>query len=345
MADPDEEDPTGTTPGWLDPEAWGKWLSGPDDAGWWSWLADISTGWRGPEPRLPRIEDPDAFARERARIGQEDGVWPTAVERLVRHQPGRSRWSLVFLHGFGASRGGGEAILEPIAAERRLNAWLPLLPGHGRTPEHQAEAPAEAYLAHAAEALAMGRALGERVCLVGSSTGGLLATWLAARWPDHVHALVLASPFYAFADPTARVLRLPFGLDAVEAAYGPVRDASFQDPRREEGYDEHWLTEQRYRALGALERLRGWLAAESTYRRVRCPVLLLYTPSDDVVDLDAMHQAFGRMGPHRLSCFIPIEDGHHILLSDYVRTDKAAIRKALDAFLDDVGVTGGPGDA
>lgn len=320
-------------------ESWARWLAGDGDSGLWPWLADLTTGWRPPSIPLPTIDDPVTEAAAVRARSEASGAWPTAVERLVQHAPGRAPWSLVFLHGFGATRAGGEAVMDPLAADLGANLWYPLLPGHGRDPAAHADAPAEAYLETAAHALAMGAALGERVCLVGSSTGGLLATWLAATWPDRVDALVLVSPLFAFADPTARILQIPYGLETVEAARGPVRDARFgEDPeqRRVDGYQDRWLTEQRYRALAHLERLRGWIAQEATYRTVRCPVLLLYSPLDDVVDLTAMHHAFGAMGPNRLSRFVPIQDGHHVLMSAWVRTDKAAVRGALDRFFDDL---------
>lgn len=320
-------------------DSWARWLEGDGDSGLWPWLADLATGWRPPATPLPCIDDPVAEAeRIRARSVQE-GVWPTAVERLVLRDPTGTPWSFVFLHGFGATRAGGEAVMDALAEDLAANLWYPLLPGHGRDPAAHAEAPAEAYLQTAAHALAMGRALGERVCLVGSSTGGLLATWLAATWPELVDALVLVSPLFAFADPSARILQIPYGLETVEAARGPVRDARFgEDPeeRRVDGYQDRWLTEQRYQALAHLERLRGWIAQDATYREVQCPVLLLYAPEDDVVDLAAMHHAFGAMGPNRLSRFVPIEDGHHVLMSAWVRTDKEAVRTALDRFLEAV---------
>lgn len=334
MARPDDD----IWDAWFDADAWARWLGGGADAGWGPWLAD-AIGWRGPRPTLPHIDDPDAEAVTVRARSLADGAWEGAVERLARHAPGKTPWSIVFLHGFGATRGGGEAVIDEIAAEFGANVWYPLLPGHGRTPEAHAAAPAEAYLHTAAHALAMGHAIGERVLLVGSSTGGLLGTWLAATWPDQVDALVLASPFFAFADPTTLLLRLPFGMDYVERTYGPDRDARFgddPDARRVDGYAKHWLTDQRYRALAHLERLRGWIAREAVYGRVTCPVLLLYSPRDTVVDIDAMHGGFARMGPHPISRFQPIQDGHHVLLSAYVRTDKPQIVGAMHDFLADV---------
>lgn len=333
MSDPDRTD-SRTWSEWLDAESWMRWLAGGADAGWGPWLAD-ATGWR-PQLELPTIDDPDAFAGQRRLDSLDDGAWPQAVEKLVRHTPGKSEWAFTFLHGFGATRGGGEVVLDALADERDANVWYPLLPGHGRTPEAHAAATADEYLACAAESLAMARSLGKRVCLVGSSTGGLLCTWLAAAFPQHVDAVILASPFYAFADPNGLLFRLPFGLDAVEWAYGTERDASFQDPRRIEGYDEHWLTEQRTRAIAHLERLRGWLARDDVYNRVAAPVLLLYHPDDNTVSVDAMHYAFGRFQPNPVSRFVPIVDGNHVLMSAYVRTDKASVNLAIRAFLSDV---------
>lgn len=45
---------------------------------------------------------------------------------------------------------------------------------------------------------------GERVLLVGQSFGAPVATLMASRYPDRVHALVLVSPFFGDRGPTAR---------------------------------------------------------------------------------------------------------------------------------------------
>lgn len=45
---------------------------------------------------------------------------------------------------------------------------------------------------------------GQRVLLVGQSFGAPVATLLAARYPDRVHAMVLMSPYFGDRGPTAR---------------------------------------------------------------------------------------------------------------------------------------------
>ena len=63
----------------------------------------------------------------------------------------------------------------------------------------------------ALEALRVGRALGDRVILVGVSTGAALCTWLAATQAgDDVAALVLVSPCFGLGHPLYPLLKIPF---------------------------------------------------------------------------------------------------------------------------------------
>lgn len=315
---------------------WARWLSGGSDAGAGQWLVD-TMGWM-PNTTIPTIDSVhvDELVSERVARDLERGVWPQAVERIVRKSENRTPWSFCYLHGFGATRGSGEHVMQNLAARYGANTFFARLPGHGHTAEQHAKAAAESYLERAAWTLSVARALGHRVCIVGSSTGGLLATWLAARWPELVDAIILASPFYDYRDPTVRFLSLPFGVDAIEWAYGSERDTRYESERVQPGYEDHWLLDQRTRALAAAERLRGWISRDDVYQRVQSPTLLLYYPGDETVSVDAMHRAFAKIGSHPLSRFHPIEDGDHVLLSEFVRTDKAAIIHAIDGFLHDL---------
>lgn len=308
---------------------------------WLIWLA-----WPRPRPRLgvpnrvPVKEADAAVARKQAQ-SRAAGAWDVAVERLVRHHPGRAPEAILYLHGFGATRAEGEAVMDAVAARRRANLYYVRLPGHGTTAEDHASTDAADYRQAAADALSLTEALGERVIVVGTSTGGLLATWLAATWPDRVDALVLASPLFDFAQPwISPLLHSRGGPTVARWLLGEERDAGWEDARKVEGYDERWLITQRFDALVKLEELRRSIAQEELYARVRAPVLLLYyyahaQRQDATVSVPSMRAAFARMGEHPASREVSIADGNHILMSAWVRTDKAAVRAAVEAFLFD----------
>ena len=72
-------------------------------------------------------------------------------------------------------------MVDVVADALQANLYYLRLPGHGGGKEAQARALATDYLDVVDEALLRMRELGSRVVVIGSSTGGLLGTWAAAR--------------------------------------------------------------------------------------------------------------------------------------------------------------------
>ncbi len=83
-------------------------------------------------------------------------------------------------------------------------------------PTHWLNLTADKYWESAKEALAIGQQIGNKVILVGTSTGGTLALQLAAQYPE-VYAMVLLSPNIAINDPNAWLLNNPWGLQISQA--------------------------------------------------------------------------------------------------------------------------------
>lgn len=305
------------------------------------------------DPRAPVavVSAPvDSWVEGEISRAQAEGVRPGNEPRLARHAPGRSPVAFLYVHGFGASRAEGEAVLDPLAEEMGANTLYMLLPGHGTDdPDHHADATAGEYLSAAAQAFEEARQLGERLVVVGSSTGGLLATWLAAEHPDEVAALILASPFYAFARPEAVLLDKRLGTLLVPMVQGPDRYAGWTvNPEgrvQQPGYDQHWTTHQRTSIMFQLADLRRALATRETFEKVKAPTLLMYYDkdpehTDGVVDVGAIREVFGQLGGpgggDARSRLVNIEDGNHILFSAHVRTDKERINKEIRSFLAEV---------
>src|SRR5258708_39190542 len=88
---------------------------------------------------------------------------------------------------------------------------------------------ADNYWESAKQALAIGKQLGDKVILMGTSTGGTFALQLAATYPDMVTALVLLSPNIAINDPTAWVLNNHWGLQVAHLVTKPDYIISTED--------------------------------------------------------------------------------------------------------------------
>src|SRR6267143_1850852 len=111
---------------------------------------------------------------------------------IVEKQEGGSQGSVLLFHGISANK----KIMSYLArgfAEQGLRAYVPYLPGHGRTPGPFSPARAEQCgeaLHH--ELLARGMIVANRTILAGHSMGGAIAERIAARVP--VAGLIAISP-------------------------------------------------------------------------------------------------------------------------------------------------------
>ncbi len=227
---------------------------------------------------------PDLDAYLAAAEAAVPGVRPGDERAIVWSASGpgvRTRISVVYLHGFSADRHEVEPLVSDVAAALGANAYFARLRGHGRDSEAMGEAGVEDWLDDVAEAIAIGGRIGERVVLIGTSTGGTLATWAATRGEakDRLAALVLISPNYHPADRTSRLLLAPWGGLLARLVVGSERCFTAENAEQE----LHWTTcyptsallpmmalveHVRTRDLGGLEE----------------PTLVVYARGDRVVD-------------------------------------------------------------
>lgn len=133
----------------------------------------------------------------------------------------RTKYAVIYLHGFTASQKEGDPIHTMFAKQFRCNLFLPRLRDHGiDTADALYHFTADRFWESAKQALVVGEKLGEKVIIISTSTGGTLALLLAARYPDKVHALINLSPNIAINDPAAFLLNNPWGLYIARAVMG-----------------------------------------------------------------------------------------------------------------------------
>jgi esterase/lipase len=146
---------------------------------------------------------------------QRAGVRDTFVAARIRfaNEAARTTYSVVYLHGFTGSRQESSPVPESVAEALGANLFEARLHGHGLPSDSMGTITAKSLLADALEALTIGGRLGDSVVVIGLSTGGTLASWLATLPPTErapIKAIVLVSPNFGPRDPIAKVLLLPW---------------------------------------------------------------------------------------------------------------------------------------
>lgn len=252
----------------------------------------------------------------------------------------KTEYSLVYLHGFTASQGEGDPVHRDLAKKFGCNLYLSRLAEHGiDTTEPMANLTSDNLWESAKQALAIGKQLGNKVILVGTSTGGTLALKLAAEYPD-IYALILMSPNIAINDPTAWILNNPWGLQIARKVTGSNYLDS-EDKRPE--FRKYWTYHYRIEAAVNLEELVETTMKKETFERVKQPTLTLYYYKDEVhqdstVKVSAIKEMFSQLGTpadKKREKAMP-NTGNHVIGSWIRSHDVPGVEKEAELFLTEV---------
>ncbi|MEO6231144.1 MAG: alpha/beta hydrolase [Ferruginibacter sp.] len=253
----------------------------------------------------------------------------------------KTPYAIVYLHGFSASQEEGEPVHRNIAKQFGCNLYLSRLAEHGiDTSEQLINLTADNYWESAKQALAIGKQLGDKVILMGTSTGGTQALQLAASFPNDVSALVLYSPNIAINDPNAWLLNNPWGLQLARLVKGGNYIVAEDDRPI---YKQYWNKPYRLEATVVLEEMLETTMNKNTFNKIKQPTLLLYYYKDEqhqdpVVKVSAMKEMFAELGTAdslKSQQALP-NTGNHVIGSFIKSNDLAGVEKATKQFLQEV---------
>lgn len=257
-------------------------------------------------------------------------VWNDSV-------PKKTEYSIVYLHGWSASQGEGDPVHIQTAKQFGCNLFLPRLAGHGlQEEEPMLDLTADDLIASAKEAIAIGKLIGNKVILIGTSTGATLALHLASGNPD-IAALVLYSPNIEIFDSSSKLLSKPWGLQLAKKIKGSNYHSFVPDSELKAQY---WTTEYRLEALTHLQALMDATMTKNTFEKIEQPVFLGYfykndSIQDQVVSVPAMlemYDALGTSSAKKRKVAFP-EVGDHVMASYITSKDVEAVQEATNAFL------------
>jgi pimeloyl-ACP methyl ester carboxylesterase len=247
-----------------------------------------------------------------------DDLGSGVAKKIVWRNPDRrpTKLAVIYMHGFSASRRELAPIPENLAMLLDANLFYTRLTGHGLPGHLLAAATLDDWLADAQEALAIGRAIGQKVLLMGMSTGAALSVWLAARSPAQIGALVLISPNFGLRSTPARLLTYPWGRWLLSPLAGLAR--SWPPLNSRQGL--YWTTRYPIRALYPLGEL---IAMVRTLNPVHIPqpVMMILSNLDRIINVRLAKKTFIQFSnpKNHLFQFGESQDPkHHILGGDIV---------------------------
>ncbi|MEO7923533.1 MAG: alpha/beta fold hydrolase [Chitinophagaceae bacterium] len=304
----------------------------------------------GPQPSRPKLTNElpavpaDAVALEqyistgeaRHRLKPDNEARILWLNDSLKQQ---TEYAVVYLHGFSASQEEGDPIHFEFAQKFGCNLFLARLSDHGvDTTEPLLNFTADRLWNSAKEAYAIGKQLGKKVILLATSTGGTLALKLAAEYPE-IAGLILLSPNIAINDPNAWLLNNHWGLQIakmVKGKYNRAKDTTGI-------YAQYWYNKYRIESTVQLEELLETTMKESTFIKVRQPVLMLYYYKDEdhqdqVVKVSAMKRMFNQLGtPDSLKRQVAMPNtGDHVMGSYIKSKDIGSVQEQCEKFAVDI---------
>jgi len=278
-------------------------------------------------------DDLDAYLRDsEARYAD---IVPGAEKTIVwAGEAGqKTEYAVVYLHGFTATRQETAPLCDEVAAALGANLYYTRLAGHGRGSAALGEAAVNEWLNDTHEALQIGRRLGEKVILIGMSTGGAAAAWQAAQpGSEDIHALVLLSPNFAPQNRHTTILTWPWGELIARRLIGPVRRS---EAEAHPGA-QYWTRDYPTKALLPMMALVK-LARKSPLEQASAPLLVIYAPDDQVIDHQYTEEIMARYGTAVKERYLISECGHetkHVIAGDIVSPQTTAeVRQAILDFL------------
>ena len=266
------------------------------------------------------------------------GIRNDCEKKIVWHKDEHEQRALaiIYIHGFSASRMETYPLCDRLAEAVGANIFYTRLSGHGQDGHAMGRVRLQDWLNDGMEAMAIGRRLGKKIILVGTSTGGTLATWLAAQpsMAPLIHSLILLSPNFFPKNPMSAAALWPPALKLFERFFGGWRSFSVTGPLHE----RYWTVRYPLKAVATMMQL-VYLSWRIDLNNAAMPVLMMVNPWDRVINVTLAITRFLSFpsSQKRLVLFKGNKDlGRHVLAGDILAPESTAKAMAIiQAYLKD----------
>ncbi len=249
---------------------------------------------------------------------------------------------LLYLHGFSASYREGYPVNEDFARHFGCNAYLARLASHALVTENPLiDMNPESLYESAKEALVIASQLGQKVVIMGCSTGCTLALKLASDFPEMVYGMILYSPNIQIKNKTAKIVSGPWGLQIARLNVGGKFRLTEDDPTSEAC--KYWYCKYRAEGIVYLQQLLDVTMNKEIFAKVKCPVFMGYYYKDEqnqdpVVEIKASIKMMKQLGtPEALKRQVAFPNaGTHVICSDIMSGAVAEVINTTYSFAEEV---------
>jgi pimeloyl-ACP methyl ester carboxylesterase len=253
----------------------------------------------------------------------------------------KTAYSIVYIHGFGASPMEGDPVHRFLASHFGANLFVTRLPEHGISRENGMEYMTAQKLADAAgEAYQIGKSLGDSVIVVGTSMGGALTLLLASQQPE-IKAVVVYSPAIRDGGERLEGFFKPWTKFIMEKT---MMENKVIHQNREGDKKAYWSEDYHINGYESLATLVYSEMKPETFAKIQQPLFLGYyyesdTVQDFVVSVPKMlemysqlgipeglkkEQAFPKAGDHVIASAITSDDWEGVLFATIDFLEKVA---------------------
>jgi carboxylesterase len=214
------------------------------------------------------------------------------------------RTGMLPIHGFSGSPRALQEFAERFVAAG-YSVALPLLTGHGLTPEAMEKAKLGDWTDDVEAALAWLKERTDEVFVAGLSMGGTLALWTAERHPE-IAGLITVNAL--FRHPQETLMRVGGAIGVPRWAKPVANDINCP------GADE--MAYERLPSRAARQMALLLLTVRRDVKAIRCPALVFSSVTDHVVPPANQREIYESIGSAEKR-FVPLQRCYHVATMDY----------------------------
>ena len=236
------------------------------------------------------IKDLDSLLESQEKMVR--GLRPGTEKKIVwANESGvKSSTSVVFIHGFSATRFECSPVIDIVAEKLQANLYFARLRGHGQDGKALAESNFDDFMEDTIEAIEIGRMIGDKVIVIGSSTGCSLIH-VALGQGVQIKSAVYISPNFGPKPLKGQVLRLPGAKFLVPLVFGKKHSIITKSTE----HAKCWTTSYPTMALFTIK--ETVLAAHQVdHRAIKVPIMMWFSDDDKVVNAKWTRRIASMMG-------------------------------------------------